>query len=426
MKHNILIIGSGGREHALAWKIAQSPRLGNLYVAPGNAGTGELGENVPIAVDNLEGLAAFARAHDVYTTIVGPDDPLALGIVDHFQSKGLRIWGPTCAAARVESSKSFAKELMREARIPTAEFETFTDVAKARAYVDAHGAPIVIKASGLALGKGVSVCESVAEAYEALDAAMVKKIFGEAGAEVVIEECLRGREISIHAFSDGNTAHMFPTAQDHKQAYDGDRGPNTGGMGTIAPVPWVDTDLVDLAKCDVVLPALGGLSKQGTPFVGCLYPGLMLTDAGPRVLEFNARLGDPETQSYMRLLETDLLPIIDASIDGTLDTCDIVWSSQYACTIVLASGGYPGAYQKGVPIEGIEAAQKVPGVVVFYAGVARADDVLVTAGGRVLGVSAVGSTLDEALAHAYSAVELISFEGMQFRRDIGRRPDVPK
>ncbi len=421
MKHNILIIGSGGREHALAWKIAQSPRLGNLYVAPGNAGTGELGENVPIAVDNLEGLAAFARAHDVYTTIVGPDDPLALGIVDHFQSKGLRIWGPTCAAARVESSKSFAKELMREARIPTAEFETFTDVAKARAYVDAHGAPIVIKASGLALGKGVSVCESVAEAYEALDAAMVKKIFGEAGAEVVIEECLRGREISIHAFSDGNTAHMFPTAQDHKQAYDGDRGPNTGGMGTIAPVPWVDTDLVDLAKCDVVLPALGGLSKQGTPFVGCLYPGLMLTDAGPRVLEFNARLGDPETQSYMRLLETDLLPIIDASIDGTLDTCDIVWSSQYTCTIVLASGGYPGAYQKGVPIEGIEAAQKVPGVVVFYAGVARADDVLVTAGGRVLGVSAVGNTLDEALARAYEGVSCIHFEGMQYRTDIGRR-----
>ncbi len=417
----VLLVGSGGREHALAWKIAQSPHCEKLHTAPGNAGTGELGENVPIAVTDIAALLKFALENKIDLTVVGPDDPLALGIVNEFREAGLLIFGPTKAAARIEASKTFAKDFMVKYAIPTARFASFKEYEEARKYLTSQPVPVVIKASGLALGKGVFVCGSLAEAETALKAVMVDKVCGEAGSEVVIEEFLEGQEVSIHAFSDGVNYKIFPTAQDHKPIFDGDKGPNTGGMGTIAPLPWVSPETLKEIEERIVRPALTGLAEEGAPFAGVIYPGLKMTEDGPKVLEFNARFGDPETQSYMRLLRTDVLEIMEACAKGTLDKVSVEWERGGASCIVLASAGYPGKYEKGKGITGIAEAEKTPGVKVFHAGTAVSGGKLVTNGGRVLGVTATGKDLKQALARAYEAADLVHFEGRHYRLDIGAK-----
>jgi phosphoribosylamine--glycine ligase len=418
---DVLLVGSGGREHALAWKIVQSPRLDTLYIAPGNAGTASVGENVAIAALDFEKLALFAKEKQVGLTIVGSDDPLALGIVDFFDERGLRIWGPSKAAAQLEASKAFSKKLMVETGIPTAEFEIFTEYERALAHVRKKGAPIVIKASGLAFGKGVYVCLSLEEAEAALEEVLIRKAHKEAGSEVIVEEFLDGPEISIHALCDGEGYAMLPPSQDHKRAFDGDRGKNTGGMGTIAPLPLVTPEMMREIEEKVVQPTLAAMRKRGTPFKGLLYPGIKMTSSGPKVLEYNVRFGDPETQVYMRLLKSDILDLFDACIDGTIIYDSPVWDGGYAANIVLASGGYPDAYKKGLPVSGIEEAEQIPGVVIFHAGTKRLGSDLVTDSGRVLSVSAVGTTLKEAIETAYRAADKIMFEGKQLRRDIGAK-----
>jgi len=420
MNTNVLIIGSGGREHALAWKLAQSPRIGKLYIAPGNGGTRQIAENVAIDATDIEGFVQFAEKNEIGLTVVGPDDPLALGVVDTSQARGLRIFGPTRAAAEIESSKAFAKNLMSEAGIPTATFKIFSEHDKALAYVRERGAPIVVKASGLALGKGVYVCKTLAQAETALSEIMLDHVHKNAGDEVVVEEFLDGQEISIHAFCDGKTFVLLPPAQDHKPIRDGDEGKNTGGMGTIAPVSWVNADMLQTFGQQIVRPTLEMLAKRGRRFTGLLYPGLKMTSDGPKVLEFNARFGDPETQSYMRLLKTDLLDILEACVDGTLANLAIEWHSGFAACVVIASGGYPDEYKKGVPICGVARAERVPDVVVFHAGTSF-DRELKTSGGRVLGVTAIGDTLRDALDRAYEAAKLIEFESKQYRSDIGAK-----
>ncbi len=423
MSNKVLVVGGGGREHALMWKLLQSPKVNKLYVAPGNGGTREFAENVLIKAVDKEGLARFAEKNAIDLTIVGPDDPLALGIVDYFQAWGLRIFGPTSAAAKIEASKAFAKQLMHDDGIPTAAFKIFREYGKALSYIHEHGAPIVVKASGLALGKGVYPCKTLKEAEKALKEIMLNRIHKEAGDEVVIEEFLEGREVSIHAFCDGKTSTLFPTARDHKPIFDGDKGSNTGGMGTIAPVSGLGADIITYAKMQVVTPILNALNRAGRPFTGCLYPGLKMTTKGPMVLEFNARFGDPETQSYMRLLKTDLFDILEACVDGKLAGLTAKWNTGFVACIVLASSGYPGKYEKGIPIYGIDEAEKMSGVVVFHAGTNYSDR-LRTSGGRVLGVTAVGNTLQEALNQAYEAVNIIKFEGMQYRKDIGAKANI--
>lgn len=420
MISNVLIIGSGGREHALAWKLAQSSRIGKLYVAPGNGGTCDIAENIAIEATDVKGLDRFAEKNSIHLTVVGPDDPLALGIVDVFQSHGLRIFGPTRAAAQIEASKAFAKRLMHDSDIPTAPFRIFRKYESALEYVRKHGAPVVIKASGLALGKGAYPCKTLAKAEKALAEIMLERAYKQAGNEVIVEEFLNGQEVSIHALCDGKTSILLPTEQDHKPIFDGDKGRNTGGMGTIAPVPWVTDQILREVNEQIVRSTLQALAKKERPFTGCLYPGLKMTDEGPKVLEFNARFGDPETQSYMRLLKTDLLDVLDACVDGKLADLAVEWNFGFAVCVVLASGGYPGKYKKGIPIFGISEAEKVPGVVVFHAGTMCSDQ-LRTSGGRVLGVTAVGKTLQEALDRAYEAVHQIKFKGMQYRKDIGAK-----
>ena len=415
---DVLIVGGGGREHALAWKLSTSPRIGKLYVAPGNGGTRTVGENVPIAADDIPTLVNFAKEHSIGLTVVGPDNSLALGIVDAFQSTGLRIFGPSKSAAQIESSKAFSKKLMHESGIPTAEFQIFSKYEEALAYVHKRGAPIVVKASGLALGKGVYVCETVGEAEKALKEIMIAHAHKDAGAEVVVEDFLDGEEISVHALSDGKEYLMFPASRDYKRIGEGDTGKNTGGMGTIAPVLGADDPMMGEIQKTLVGPALENLASQGMPFSGLLYPGLKMTSKGPKVLEFNARFGDPETQVYMRLMKTDLLDILEACADGKLAGKRVEWNAGFAVNIILASEGYPDAYKKGFPITGIDEAEKVPGVVVFHAGTSY-DSALKTSGGRVLGVSAVGGTLQIALERAYAAADSIQFEGKYFRRDIG-------
>lgn len=428
-KQKILIIGGGGREHAIGWKISKSERCGELYFAPGNGGTASLGINVDIKATDIDALIEFVKKEKIDLTLAIPDDPLSLGIVDEFQKVGLRIFGPSKNAAQLEASKAFSKNFMKRHNLPTANFEVFSDYEKAQKYLKNHSLPVVVKVSGLALGKGVFICESLNEANEAIENILVKKTFGEAGSEVVIEEFLTGPEISTHAFTDGLHYSLFPTSQDHKRIGEGDTGPNTGGMGTIAPLPrliggqaFVTDELLEEIENSIIAPTLKSMREDGNTFKGVVYPGLMLTSAGPKILEYNARFGDPETQTYMRLLDTDLLDIVDACIDGTLDQIEINWKKLSACTIVLASGGYPEKYEKGKIIKGIEEAEKQEGIIVFHAGTKYDDNGnLVTNGGRVLGVTAMGDTLEEALANAYKAVERISFDGMYFRKDIGKR-----
>ena len=420
-KQKILIIGSGGREHAIGWKISQSENIGSLYFAPGNAGTEMLGTNVAISAIDIPKLIEFAKNEKMDLRLALPDDPLALGIVNEFQKAGLRIWGPTKEASELEWSKAYAKDFMKRHQIPTAKYEVFRDFLRAKVHVEKGKLPIVIKASGLALGKGVTVAQTRESAIKALEDILVNKIFGNAGNEVVIEEYLEGVEISIHAISDGKSYKIFPSSQDHKRIFDGDAGPNTGGMGVIGPLPFFTHAHMKSIEEKIIAPTISGMHTEGRPFVGVLYPGIMLTNEGPKVFEFNARFGDPETQTYMRLLDTDLLKIIDASIDGKIASSEIRWKNIFACNIALASGGYPGSYEKGKEISGIEEASMQPSIIVFHAGTKMEKGKLLTNGGRALGVSATGSTLKEALNKAYKAIEKISFEGMQYRKDIGKK-----
>ncbi len=427
-KLKILIIGGGGREHAIGWKIAQSPRAGQIYFAPGNAGTADIGVNVNIKATDIHAILDFAKKEKIDLTLAIPDDPLALGIVDLFKKEGLRIFGPTQAAAEIESSKAFAKHFMASQALPTAKFETFTSPEKAKLYLEYRKFPMVIKVSGLALGKGVFICQTKEEATDAIDDILTRHTFGESGTEIVIEDFLEGMEISTHAFSDGTNYSLFPSAQDHKRIGEGDTGPNTGGMGTVAPLPkerngqlFISEELLSEIKEKIIEPTLSGMASLRRTFEGVLYPGLMLTKEGPKILEYNARFGDPETQTYMRLLETDLLEIIDACIDKKLSEIEIKWKPISACTIVLASGGYPGDYEKGKVITGIGEAEQNVNIKVFHAGTKISEGKLVTNGGRVLGISATGQDLREALDRAYEAVSKIKFEGMQYRRDIGQK-----
>ena len=415
----ILIIGSGGREHALLWKLKQNTRITESYVAPGNAGTATLATNIPIEASNIAGLLQFAQEKKIDLTIVGPDDPLAAGIVDRFQQAGLRIFGPTAAAARFEASKSFAKDFMKRHGIPTAAAETFTSSEKASDYVRQAKYPLVVKADGLALGKGVIIAQSAEEALAAIKEIMVEKVFGTAGETVVIEEFLTGPECSLHALIDGENYLLFPDARDHKRALDGDQGLNTGGMGTISPSQVLSDSMRARLHEEIFAPFLRGLAVEKIKFQGMLFPGLMITKNGPKVLEFNARFGDPETQVLMRRLQSDLLELIEATIDGKLNTVTPTWDERSAVCIVLASGGYPGPIEKGKPITGLESANH-DDVIVFHAGTKQVEEQIVTNGGRVLGIIALGSTLEEARKEAYAAANQIQFEGKQFRRDIGQ------
>ena len=421
MKKKILIIGSGGREHAISWKLKQSPRVGKLFIAPGNYGTSQIGENESLDITNHKEIINFCKSEKIDLVVVTPDDPLAAGLVNDLKKARIRAFGPTREAAQIEASKVYAKKLMQRAGVPTARFKSFSDFKKALVFLKTQKFPCVLKASGLALGKGVTIAKNILEAQKVLEEVMVKKVFGAAGRSVVIEEYLEGTEISIHAFCDGKSTVLFPSSQDHKQIHEGDNGPNTGGMGTIAPVPWVSAKLLREIKTTIVEPILATLKKEGREFKGILYPGLMITKDGPKVLEFNARFGDPETQSYMRLLKSDLWEIFESCIDGTLNKIKISWRKNSACCIVLASNGYPASSTKGIPITGLDKLNRSQKIVVFHAGTKLVSDKLVTNGGRVLGVAAVGATLNQALRAAYGAIKKIHFAGMQYRRDIGRR-----
>jgi phosphoribosylamine--glycine ligase len=425
----LLVIGSGGREHVLVWKLAQSPRVTRLWCAPGNAGiaTERLAANdrliecLPLGAEDLPKLLAFAQEQRVDLTVVGPDNPLALGIVDLFQEHGLRIWGPNRKAAQFESSKSFSQMFMQKHGVPTAQGLITNHPRMAEEAAAAFGGRCVVKADGLALGKGVLICRTQQEAKQAIDEVLVKKSFGEAGRRVVIQEFLEGIEVSLHALCDGRTAKLFPTSQDHKRALDGDAGLNTGGMGTYCPTPFLtDAQLAEVGQ-RILEPFLRGCAAEGIDYRGILYPGVMLTKAGPKVLEFNARFGDPETQVYLTRLENDLVDLLDASVSGTLDRHELKWNPQSSVCVVMASGGYPGNYAKGKVITGLAAANALAQTKVFHAGTALKDGQIVTNGGRVLGVTALGKDLQAAQTAAYAAVERISFEGAQFRRDIAAK-----
>lgn len=426
---NVLVIGSGGREHALAWKLAQSPHVTRLWCAPGNAGiatermsrTGALVELIPIGAEDLPRLLAFAREQKPDLTVVGPDNPLAMGIVDLFQEAGLRIWGPNRKAAQFESSKVFAQQFMERHGIPTARSGTFADAKAAKTFAAELDGQCAVKADGLALGKGVLICSSMAEAEKAIDEILVRRTFGAAGAQIVIQEFLQGTEISLHALCDGRTARLFPTSQDHKRALDGDRGLNTGGMGTYSPVPFLSPSELQSAGQQILGPWLEGCAAEGIDFRGILYPGLMLTKTGPRVLEFNARFGDPETQVYMPRLENDLFELLEASNNGTLNRLELKWSPLACVCVVMASAGYPGSYAKGKLIRGLGDIAGLSQTKVFHAGTALSGDQIVTHGGRVLGVTAWAKNLRAARDAAYAAVEKIQFEGAQYREDIGAK-----
>ena len=414
----LLVIGGGGREHALVWKLKQSPEVDRIFCAPGNGGTSAIAENVAISATDLAQLLRFAKENAVDLTVVGPDDPLALGVVDLFASEGLRIFGPTKSAARLESSKIFAKDLMRAQDVPTAQARTFSDCEAALAYCEELKFPVVIKADGLALGKGVIIAENVASARSTVEMMMNEARFGEAGRRIVIEEFLRGTECSIHALVDGENYRLLESARDHKRAFDGDQGPNTGGMGAFSPANNWNTWLQSQFEAEVIGPLLRGLAKEEIIYRGLLYPGLMITAEGARVLEFNCRFGDPETQALLPRMKSDLLPLLEATIDPSIDNCSIDWDRRASVTVVLASAGYPGKYETGKQITGLDEAAKLEGVQIFHAGTKVANNQTVTSGGRVLAVTALGSTVSAARERAYQAVPLIRFEGCHYRRDI--------
>jgi phosphoribosylamine--glycine ligase len=420
---NVLVIGSGGREHALAWKIAQSPLVEKVYGAPGNPGIDRLekGACINVGVNDFEALDTYIEAEGIDLTVVGPEVPLVHGIVDFLEERGKRVFGPSKKAAQLEGSKSFAKEFMARHGIPTAESRTFDDLQEALAYVRSQPAPIVIKADGLAAGKGVTVAVSQAEAEAAIYAAMAEGAFGEAGARVVVEEYLTGEEASILAFCDGRTVKPLASSQDHKPVGENDEGPNTGGMGAYSPAPVVTDALMEEIVRDVLVPTSAGMAKEGTPYKGILYAGLMITENGPKVIEYNVRFGDPETQAILPRMETDLVPALLACCNGTLDSCEIRYSPRPCVSIVMASEGYPGVYAKAKEITGVDEAEALEDVAVFAAGVKRKGDQLFSSGGRVLNVTALGNTQRAAMEKAYQAVSCIHFEGAFYRRDIGAK-----
>ena len=417
----VLVVGGGGREHALVWKIAQSPKVTKIYAAPGNAGMAQLAECTPLKAEDIAGLLAFAKQKQIDLTVVGPEGPLSMGIVDEFSKAGLRIFGPTGKAAEIEASKRFSKDLMKKYHIPTAEYGVFTDKAQAEAYVREKGAPIVVKADGLAAGKGVVVAETVDEALKAIDLIMAQKAFGAAGERVVIEECLKGEEASFMAFTDGKTVVPMASSQDHKRVFDADKGPNTGGMGAYSPAPIVTKKLERKIMETIMVPTVNAMEKEGRLFKGVLYAGVMIHEGEARVLEFNARFGDPETQPIMSRLDTDLVEIVEAILDGKLSKLNIAWKADSAVCVVMASGGYPGNYEKGREITGLDKASDHKNVMVFHSGTAIKSGKVVTDGGRVLGVTGLGPVVAAAIDNAYAAVRDISFEGAHYRRDIGAR-----
>ncbi|MWC31107.1 phosphoribosylamine--glycine ligase [Paenibacillus sp. MMS18-CY102] len=416
----ILVIGGGGREHAIAWALKKSDKVKEIYCAPGNAGIAQVAECVPIQVNQFDELIQFACDTAIDLVVVGPDDPLADGIVDAFEAKNIPIFGPRKNAAEIEGSKIFMKDLLKKYNIPTAKYETFTDFETALAYLHQQEAPIVIKADGLAAGKGVTVAATLEEAEQALRAMMVEKVFGDSGNQVVIEEFLSGQEMSILAFVDGETVRAMVPAQDHKQVYDNDQGPNTGGMGTYTPLPHIEQSIIDEAIENIIKPTAKAMVSEGRPFRGVLFAGLIMTKDGTKTIEFNARMGDPETQVVLPRLKTDLVDIILAAINGRLDQLDIQWDDQASVCVVLASEGYPASYPKDRVIAGIAAAE-AQGALVFHAGTAFKDGEVVTNGGRVLGVVGRGSDIAEARARAYEAISVIKFEGMHCRSDIAMK-----
>ena len=415
----VLVVGSGGREHAICWKLLQSPKVDKIYCAPGNAGIGEIAELVPIGAMEFDKLAEFAKANDIGLTVVGMDDPLVGGIVDKFQEEGLRVFGPSANAAIIEGSKAFSKELMKKYNIPTAAYETFDNYEKALEYVKKGDFPVVLKADGLALGKGVLICNNLEEAEAGLNTIMVDKKFGDSGNKVVIEEFLTGQEMSVLSFCDGKTIVPMVSAQDHKRALDGDKGLNTGGMGTFSPSRYYTPELAEECMETIYKPTVEALNREGRTFKGIIFFGLMLTPKGMRVIEYNARFGDPETQVVLPRLKTDLLEIFEACVEGTLDKINVEWEDNGTACVVLASGGYPESYQKGYEITGLEDAKKAPNILVFHAGTALKDGKFVTNGGRVLGITGIGKDLDEAIKIAYEGVKLVDFKDKHYRKDIG-------
>jgi phosphoribosylamine---glycine ligase len=417
----VLVVGSGGREHALVWKIGQSPLVDKVYCAPGNAGIADLAECVPIQVTDILALRRFVRENGIELTVVGPEEPLVRGIVDEFQAVGLKVFGPQQAAARLEGSKVFSKQLMARHGIPTAEFRVFTAPDSAKDYIEQVGTPIVVKADGLAAGKAAIVCKSLAEAFDAVDQIMVRRVFGDAGNQLLVEQCLVGEEASMIAITDGTTIAVMASSQDHKAALDGDQGLNTGGMGAYSPAPVITPELAAQIERRVLVQTIHGMNREEKPFSGVLYAGIMVTADGPQVLEYNCRLGDPETQPLLMRLKSDLVPILLGAIDGTLDQVEMEWDERPACCVVMASGGYPGPYRKGVLIHGLAEAARVPDTMVFHAGTALQDSGIVTNGGRVLGVTSLGETIVQARERAYEAVSRIQFDGAHYRTDIGAK-----
>jgi phosphoribosylamine--glycine ligase len=417
----VLVIGGGGREHALVWKIAQSPLVEKIYCAPGNPGIAEQAECVPMKVDDLEGLLAFSKKEAVDLTVVGPELPLTLGIVDLFRKEGLTIFGPEQKAAQLEGSKNFSKTLMAKYGIPTAEFAAFTNYEKAVEYVHAKGAPIVVKADGLAAGKGVYVAETVDEALQALKEIMLDAAFGNAGEQVVIEEFLDGEEASFFAFTDGNNFLPLASSQDHKQVFDGDKGPNTGGMGAYSPAPVVTPALYDEIIDKVIKPTIQGMAEEGCPYTGILYAGLMIKNGDLKVLEFNARFGDPEAQPLLMRMKSDIVPVLLACAQGRLEEQTLEWHDKAAVCVVMASGGYPGSYEKGFEISGLEKAAEIDDLMVFHAGTQQKDGRFCNSGGRVLGVTGLGTTIAEAIEKAYSGVRTITWKEVRYRTDIGQK-----
>lgn len=417
----VLVIGSGGREHALAWKLAESPRVTELFIAPGNAGTSIVGENVKLDPLNFDDVQKFIKRTGVGFVVIGPEDPLAAGLADFIRGLGLPAFGPNRAAAQIEADKWFAKELMRQQAIPTAEARAFTDANAAEEYIRVKGAPCVVKAAGLAKGKGVTICYRDEDAINAIEQIMRKKIFGDAGARAVIEEKLSGPECSILALVDRESIYVLESAQDHKPVEDGDTGPMTGGMGAYSPTPVVDEKMLSQIEREVLIPTIDGLKREGIEYSGVLYAGLMITHNGPKVLEFNCRFGDPETQPLIMRMKSDLLEVLLAVAEGNLAKTSIKWDPRPALCVVAAAGGYPGSYKSGLPISGIEKADSMPDVKVFHAGTAIKDGKVVTAGGRVLAVTALGKTIADAQKRAYQAMQLIHFEGMHYRKDIGHQ-----
>jgi phosphoribosylamine--glycine ligase len=415
---NVLLIGNGGREHAIAWKVQQSKTLGKLYIAPGNAGTAACGENIPIGVNDIDKLVKFARDNKVELVIVGPEDPLAAGAVDVFEAAGIKAFGPSGGAAQLEADKAFAKQLMRSVSMSTAEGRIFDRFSDAKAYIASRDEAVVIKAAGLAKGKGVYVCDDPADGILIAEKIMCEKIFGAAGEKIIVEDKLLGEEASILAFVDGRNIYVMESSQDHKPIGDGDTGPNTGGMGAYSPAPVVTDELMNQITREILVPVVDGMNRNGTTYKGVLYAGLMITAGGPRVLEFNVRFGDPETQPILMRLKSDLLEVCLAVCEGRLDEVTLEWDERPAVCVVMASGGYPGDYEKGKKITGLDEAGRLEDVVVFHAGTASKNGNIVTDGGRVLGVTALGQTIREAKSRAYEAVDKIKFEGAYFRRDI--------